>query len=183
MTVPTRRALGDQSPSFAGKWGQTPWVQTSYTSNIALNKTLDAFISMWNNTTPNSDWKGWRNMKTMASVDISSEGSVAIVSFASGCISDVQEITAASETIRQYVQTNPPHEVIFDFSGVKFFSSQVLGLLLEARGYVKPHGGHVAICALDPQLHRVFKITNLDRIFAFHPDRQTALAESASRGE
>lgn len=120
-------------------------------------------------------------MKAMASVDISSEGSVAIVSFTNSCISDVEEITAASANIREYVQANPPREIVFDFSGVKFFSSQVLGLLLEARGYVKSHGGHVAICALDPQLHRVFRITNLDRIFTFHPDRQTALAACATR--
>ncbi len=122
-------------------------------------------------------------MKAVASVDISSEGNVAIVAFASSCISDVEEITSASAIIRQYVQANSPREIVFDFSGVKFFSSQVLGLLLEARGYVKSHGGQVAICALDSQLHRVFKITNLDRIFAFHPDRQTALAACASRDQ
>lgn len=120
-------------------------------------------------------------MKAVASVDISSEGNVVIVSFASGCISDVEEITAASTNIRQYVHANPPREIIFDFSGVKFFSSQVLGLLLEARGYVKLHGGHVAICALDAQLHRVFRITNLDKIFDFHPDRQSALAACSRR--
>lgn len=111
-----------------------------------------------------------------ATVEISSEGCVAIVSFTSSCLSDVEEITDASARIRQYVQANPSHEIIFDFSGVKFFSSQVLGLLLEARGYVKPHGGQVAVCALDSQLHRVFRITNLDRIFTFFTDRQAALA-------
>lgn len=115
-------------------------------------------------------------MKTTASVDIRSEGDVAIVSFTSNCISDVEAITGASAAIRQYVQAHPPREIVVDFSGVKFFSSQVLGLLLEARGYVKDHGGKVAICELDPQLHRVFKITNLDKIFTFYPDRPAALA-------
>lgn len=113
-----------------------------------------------------------------AKIEISSEGRVAIVSFTSSCLSDVEEITDASARIRQYVQANPPHEIIFDFSGVKFFSSQVLGLLLEARGYVRPQGGHVVVCALDSQLQRVFRITNLDRIFTFYPDRQVALAAS-----
>jgi anti-anti-sigma factor len=121
-------------------------------------------------------------MRTTASVEISSEGDVAIVSFTSNCISDVEEITGASATIGQYVQVHPPREIVFDFSGVKFFSSQVLGLLLEARGYVKARGGKVAICALDPQLHRVFRITNLDKIFAFYPDCPAALAAVTSQG-
>lgn len=117
-------------------------------------------------------------MKTVASVDIHREGDVAIVSFTSGCISDVEQIMDASSRVNRHVQENPPREIIFDFSGVKFFCSQVLGLLLEARGHVKRHGGQVAVCALDPQLHRVFRITNLDKIFALYPDRQTALSES-----
>ncbi len=115
-------------------------------------------------------------MKTTETVEIRSEGDVAIVSFTNNCISDVEEITTASSLIRQYVQAHPPREIIFDFSGVKFFSSQVLGLLLEARGYLKAHGGRVDICALEPQLHRVFRITNLDKIFAFYPDCSAALA-------
>jgi len=120
-------------------------------------------------------------MKTAASVDIRGEGDVAIVSFTSHCVSDVEQITDASSRVNRYVQENPPREIVFDFSGVKFFSSQVLGLLLEARGHVKQHGGQVVVCDLDPQLHRVFRITNLDKIFAFYPDRQTALRESADR--
>jgi anti-sigma B factor antagonist len=120
-------------------------------------------------------------MKTTETVEIRSEGEVAIVSFNNNCISDVEEITAASALIRQYVQDHPPREILFDFSGVKFFSSQVLGLLLEARGHLKAHAGKVAICALEPQLHRVFRITNLDSIFTFYPDCTTALAESAGR--
>jgi len=120
-------------------------------------------------------------MKTKTTVEISSEGRVAIVSFASASISDVEEITDASAAIRQYAQTYSPQAFVFDFSGVKFFSSQVLGLLLEARGHVKPHGGRVSICALDSQLQRVFRITNLDRIFTFHPDRQAALAASSAQ--
>ncbi len=65
--------------------------------------------------------------------------------------------------------------MVFDFTDVKFFSSQVLGLLLEARARLEPYHGEVAITSLSPQLLRVFKITNLDRIFNFYPDRVTAV--------
>ncbi|NLH41433.1 MAG: STAS domain-containing protein [Planctomycetes bacterium] len=108
-------------------------------------------------------------------LDIAREGSVAVATFKSPCISDAEEITNASTQLRQYIQSDPPRRMVFDFRGVKFFSSQVLGLLLEARAHLRPHNGEVAITSLSPQLQRVFKITNLDSLFRFYPDRTTAM--------
>jgi anti-anti-sigma factor len=112
---------------------------------------------------------------TKSNLDISSEGNAAVVTFKSAYISDVEEISADSARIRQFINKNHPQQVIFDFAGVKFFSSQVLGLLLEARGQLKSSNGRVVVCALDPRLNRVFRITNLDRIFPLYPDRPSAL--------
>jgi len=114
-------------------------------------------------------------METKAGLDIAREGNVAVASFKSACISDVEEITNASAQLRRYLRSDPPSRMVFDFNGVKFFSSQVLGLLLEARAHLKPHNGEVAITSLSPQLLRVFKITNLDKIFHLYPDRATAV--------
>jgi len=114
-------------------------------------------------------------METNAGLDIAREGNVAIASFKNACISDVEEIANASTQLRQYLQSDPPLRIVFDFRGVKFFSSQVLGLLLEARAHLKPHNGDVAVTSLCPQLQRVFKITNLDRIFRLYPDRAAAI--------
>jgi len=114
-------------------------------------------------------------METKAGLDIAREGNVAVASFKSACISDVEEITTASAQLKQYLRSDPPQRIVFDFAGVKFFSSQVLGLLLEARAHLRPHNGEVAITSLNPQLERVFKITNLDKIFRFYPDRATAI--------
>jgi anti-anti-sigma factor len=114
-------------------------------------------------------------MDTKTSLDIATEGNAAVASFKSPCISDVTEITNASAQLRQYIETNHPHKMVFDFHGVKFFSSQVLGLLLEARARLESHRGQVVITSLSPQLERVFKITNLDKIFCFYPDKTAAL--------
>ena len=118
-------------------------------------------------------------METKIGVNISGEGNAAIASFSSTCLSDVEEIAVASTRVREYIEQHEPQRVVFDFSGVKFFSSQVLSLLLEARAHLQSRHGQVAICALDTQLRRVFKITNLDKIFTFHCDRQTAIAAPA----
>jgi anti-sigma B factor antagonist len=108
-------------------------------------------------------------------VEIVSEGAAAVVAFRSPSISEVDVITAASKKLKAFIDENKPRKVIFDFEGVKFFSSQVLGLLLDIRAKTEPYNGEVVVSAINPQLHRVFKITNLDKVFKFFPDKQSAV--------
>jgi len=98
-----------------------------------------------------------------------------IVAFTSPSMSDVDAITAASTKIKEYVKENRPQTLIFDFEAVKFFSSLVLGLLLDIRGKMSAYNGEVLISGINPQLHRVFKITNLDKVFRFFPNCQVAI--------
>jgi anti-sigma B factor antagonist len=115
-------------------------------------------------------------MNAKTGLAITREGNVAVASFTSSCLCDVEEIASAATRIRQYIETDQPRKMVFDFTGVKFFSSQVLGLLLEARAGLEPRGGEVAITSLSPQLERVFRITNLDKIFNFYPDKAAAVS-------
>jgi len=114
-------------------------------------------------------------MAEKVGVDITKEDNVAIVTFKAACISDVEVIAAASNQIKEFVGQHHPNKLIFDFEGVKFFSSQVLGLLLDIRAKLQTYNGEVVISAINPQLHRVFKITNLDKIFKFFQDKQSAM--------
>jgi anti-sigma B factor antagonist len=108
-------------------------------------------------------------------IKISSEGNIAIVSFKAVSISNVEKIKAFAGQIGGFIEKNRPQRVVFDFEEVKFFSSQVLGMLLEIRAKLQAYGGEVIISAINPQLHRVFKITSLDRIFRFFPDKNCAV--------
>ena len=106
---------------------------------------------------------------------ITIEASTAIVAFKSASICDVDGITGASNQIKEFIDKNKPKRLVFDFEGVKFFSSQVLGLLLDIRAKMGTYNGEVVISAINPQLHRVFRITNLDKVFKFFPDKKNAL--------
>ena len=108
-------------------------------------------------------------------VGITSEGGAAVVAFKSASVSDVDAITTAAKQIKEFIDENQPNKLIFDFGSVKFFSSQVLGLLLDIRAKLETYNGEVVISAINPQLHRVFKITNLDKVFRFFPDKESAL--------
>ena len=114
-------------------------------------------------------------MDDKVGVKIELEGEIAIVAFEAAVMSDTEEVTAASQQIEGFIEENRPGAIVVDFQQVKFFSSQVLGLLLAIRAKLKNYDGEVVISAIDPQLYRVFKITNLDKIFRFFPDKDTAV--------
>lgn len=112
--------------------------------------------------------------------EITTQGDVSVVSFAKSSISNTEDIVATSEQLSKFIEQNRPRRMVFDFDGVKFFSSHVLGLLLMVRSKLEKYEGEVAISSINPQLHRVFKITNLDRVFKFFPDKERALQPTES---
>jgi len=114
-------------------------------------------------------------MDEQVGVEITVEGPVAVVAFKATSISDAEGIAAASKQITEFIDENHPSGIVFDFEQVKFFSSRVLGVLLNTRAKLETYNGKVVISAINPQLHRVFKITNLDSIFRFLPDKESAV--------
>ncbi len=108
-------------------------------------------------------------------VEITTVKNAAVVAFKTASVSNVEEIAAASKQVKEFIEAKRPKEVVVDFEGVKFFSSAVLGLLLDIRAKLKTYDGEVVISAINPQLYRVFKITHLDRIFRFFPDKEDAV--------
>ena len=114
-------------------------------------------------------------MKDEKIIDIITEGEFTLVSFLVPSISGACDFDGLGESLRGFIVDNKPDKVIVDFAGVKFFSSQVLGLLVDVWRMLKEYDGRVAICGITPELSRVFKITNLDRLFEFYPDKQSAV--------
>jgi anti-sigma B factor antagonist len=114
-------------------------------------------------------------MDEKVQAEITKEDSVAVVTFKTASIISVEGIAAVSGQIKEYIEENHPNSIIFDFEQVKFFSSQVLGMLLDIRTKMQSYNGQVLISSINPQLHRVFKITNLDMIFKFFPDKEGAI--------
>jgi len=119
-------------------------------------------------------------MNEQADIRIVNEGSVAVVEFTESVVSDLDGIAQSARLLKTFVDENEPGRVIFDFDRVSFFSSQVLGLILETRARLLNWEGLVAICNTNSQLQRVFKITNLDKIFKFFPDRSSAVLSMTS---
>ena len=106
---------------------------------------------------------------------ITTQDNVTIVSFNEVSMGTVTDIEALSEQINHLIEEEKPAKMIVDFGRVKFFSSQILGLLLSIRKRLQAYDGRIVISGINPQLHRVFKITNLDKIFTFFPNIENAI--------
>ena len=111
-------------------------------------------------------------------VEITREKDVAIAAFQGSSLSNPQEVADVSAKLLAYISEHKPATLIVDFEPVKFFSSQVLGVLINTRAKLKEYGGQVFVCGINPQLYRVFRITNLDKIFKFYPTRDVALKDA-----
>jgi len=108
-------------------------------------------------------------------VDIAEQQGTTVVSFKVASISNAEQIEAVGKSVKAYIGKNKPKRMVVDFEGVKFFSSQLLGLLLDIRVRMETGNGELVISAINPQLYRVFKITNLKKVFEFFPDRRSAI--------
>lgn len=107
-------------------------------------------------------------------VDITRRNDTAVVAFKAPSISEAEQLDTASAQIKQFVGDNNPEALVFDFAGVKFLSSRVLNLLLDIRAGLQANNGELFISGINPQLYRIFKITNLDKVFRFFPDAESA---------
>ena len=108
---------------------------------------------------------------------ITTEKAITTVSFNVASLTADQGLEEVAQKISELIKSSKPRNIIVDFTGVKFFSSQTLGILLDARKKISSYNGNIVISGINPQLYRVFKITNLDKIFKFYPDVQTATGE------
>ncbi|MBN1124395.1 MAG: STAS domain-containing protein [Sedimentisphaerales bacterium] len=113
-----------------------------------------------------------RNIMEITKVD-----DAAVVSFVRQSIGSAAGVEEITDQLRRFVTEQKPPKVVVDFTGVKFFSSMMLGLLVDVWKRMRKYGGRLLISGIDPQLTRVFRITNLDTIFEFAPDRNAALSK------
>ncbi len=108
-------------------------------------------------------------------LDIQTADDVFIVSFRTASIGALSGVEEIAGQLRRFIGLRQPKKMIIDFHGVLFFSSKMLGLLVDVWKRLKDCGGTIVISGINPQLTRVFRITNLDKIFDFYDDAEAAL--------
>ena len=109
-------------------------------------------------------------------LDIRTENGVFVVSFRQASIGGIGEVEKIAETLRELIKDQDACNMVVDFSHVSFFSSQMLGLLVDIWRRIKDRGGRLLISGINPQLTRVFRITHLDKLFDFYENPEAAVS-------
>jgi anti-anti-sigma factor len=84
-------------------------------------------------------------------------------------------IQQAAEIVLSPLKKNPASGVIVDLSGVSFFGSVFLSLLLRCHKLIKQQGGEMVICGASEHAKELLRLTALDTIWAIYDNREEAL--------
>jgi anti-anti-sigma factor len=65
-------------------------------------------------------------------------------------------------------------DLVVDLSGVGFAGSAALGNFVALHRIVRPNGGRIVFCNVDPTVAEVFRASKLEALFEFVADRDAA---------
>lgn len=102
---------------------------------------------------------------------------VTVVNFQNATVLDSANIEALGQSLLDLVQKQDTKQMILDFSAVKFMSSQAIGVLIQLKKATDAVKGVIVIVGIRPELFKVFKLTNLHKVFKFHDELDKALAD------
>ena len=100
---------------------------------------------------------------------------VTVASLTESTMLDSRSIETAGEELFRLPDQLHKRKLIVDFCEVKFLSSQAIGVLLDLRKRVEAIRGRLVLCGVSKDIMKVFRITNLDKVFEFFPDDASAL--------
>jgi anti-sigma B factor antagonist len=85
-------------------------------------------------------------------------------------------VHAVSQQLHRLVQDEGYTRLVVNLAGVRFLSSNVLGVLVAVQKEIDPARGRVILCGLEPLLREMIRITHLDRVFETCNDEAEALS-------
>ncbi len=89
---------------------------------------------------------------------------------------DQTTVSDFGNQIVAHISGKPGLHLLIDFKNVTYMTSQGITELLRINEVLGKTGGGVRLCNVAPEIHRVFKITNLERMFAVHEGEDAASA-------
>lgn len=106
---------------------------------------------------------------------------VTLVTFEDDSILDALQVQDIGEKLHRLIEKEDRQRMILDFQKVKILSSQMLGVLIGMLKRITSSQGRIVICGMKGELFKVFKITNLDKLFDFYDSEGHALRSFQSQ--
>jgi anti-sigma B factor antagonist len=108
---------------------------------------------------------------------------VTVANFSGASILDGATVDALGKRLFDLVDNQARRKILLDFTQVKFLSSSMLGVLIRLKKRADAIKGRVVIVGLKPDLHKVFKITRLDKLFEFYDQEDDAMQALGAFGK
>lgn len=105
------------------------------------------------------------------------DGDACVVRFRDPSILDALAIQRIGKELSELVDGSEASRIVLSFTGIRFLSSEALRMLIGLRAKVDKSKRKVALCAIRPDLLRVFQLTNLDKLFSIYADEEQAKAK------
>jgi anti-anti-sigma factor len=77
--------------------------------------------------------------------------------------------------LRRLIEDEGHTRLVVNFAGVRYLSTEVLGILAGIQRKIDPVRGSIVLCGLDPLLRDMVRICHLDRVFDICGDEAEAL--------
>ena len=100
---------------------------------------------------------------------VEDQGDVTLVKFVDPMIMDEQIIKAIGDQLFSLVEELGRRNLRLDFTGVEYLASHILGKLVSLQKKTLAAGGKLTFFNVDPQIHKVFEISRLDKFFKIEP--------------
>jgi len=101
-------------------------------------------------------------------LQFSAEGRIAVGHIRSASVLDAVNVSQFGKEVEQFVEQNATGNLLLDFRDVNYLSSAVLSQLICIRRQCKTLDGDLRLCAIRPEIKRVFEITNLSKMFVIY---------------
>ena len=110
-------------------------------------------------------------------IDVSKQGTTEIAKFKDKKILDETALDELRVELLRLINDRQGLDLLLHFGTVEFMSSAVLGLLGQIHRKMGTLKGKLKMCNIHPQIYEVFKLTNLNKLFAIHKDEAEALSK------
>ena len=115
-------------------------------------------------------------MSTHRHITVHESASVSVVQFTDEKIIDSETIQELGEELFELIDKEQRKKIVLNFSNVEFLSSAALGKLITFEKKAKRSKAELILSNISPEIHQVFAITNLDKLFQIKDSEADALA-------
>jgi len=97
------------------------------------------------------------------------ESDMVIATLGADASLDAEGSQLFGDAIVKYIKAHPKVRLLINFQNITYLSSAALTELLRINEATRQSGGAIQLCGLSKEIHRVFEVTQLGKVFKVNP--------------